>query len=278
MSLSQESRGDRRLSADEAQRRANTATWRRGGFVHWYARRRLRPPESALFERHRAALGGRVLELGCGGGRIAGNLMPMAATVHGMDIAADMVDYCRRTYLGATFSEGDIRDLSGFETASWDAIVAGFNVVDVLSHAERERFLDEMHRLLAPGGLLIFSSHNLACAPLLRGPLQNLTRNPVRIANRLLRLPRSLPNHRRLSRQQRIEDGYAILNDEAHDYSLLHYYITRDGQQEQLAAHGFELLDALDLDGNPVGPGQDALGCHELHYAARRVETARAGE
>jgi SAM-dependent methyltransferase len=277
MSVSHESRGvgDGHFRAERVQRQANTTTWRRGGFVHWYARRRLRPPESVLIGRHSAALGGRVLELGCGGGRITGHLMPLAAKVHGIDIAADMVDYCRRTYLGATFGEGDLRDLSALETASWDAIFAGFNVIDVLTDTERAHFLDEVHRLLTPGGLFIFSSHNLACAPLIKPPARNLTGNPVRFANRLLRLPRSLPNHRRLAREQRIGAGYAILNDEAHDYSLLHYYIGRDGQQAQLAAHGFELLEALDLDGRPVGPGEDAFGCHELHYAARRLDDGR---
>lgn len=279
MDVSQESRdaGDGGTRAEQAQRQANTSTWRSGGFVHLYARRRLRPPEAALFERHSQALGGRVLELGCGGGRLTGHLIPHAASVHGIDIAADMVEYCRRTYLGATFSHGDLRDLSAFDTAGWDAIVAGFNVIDVLSDSERALFLDEVHRLLTPAGLFIFSAHNLACAPLLKAPARNLSTNPLRFANRVLRLPRSVPNHRRLGRQQRVEANYAILNDEAHDYSLLHYYITRDGQERQLADHGFELLECLDLAGNTVAAGEDAFGCHELHYAAKRLETDRQG-
>ena len=115
------------------------------------------------------------------------------------------------------------------------------------------------------------------CAPLVKGPARNLTGNPVRFVNRLLRLPRSLPNHRRLSREQRIEADYAILNDEAHDYSLLHYYIARDGQDRQLAAHGFELLACVDLAANEVGPGEQAFGCHELHYAARRLDREHPG-
>lgn len=270
--------GDRdcgRLSTEQAQRQANTTIWRRGGFVWQYRRTRLRPPEAALIASNRAALSGRVLELGCGGGRITGHLVEVATSVHAIDIAADMVAYCRRTYPTATFDEGDLRDLSGFETASWDAIVAGFNVVDVLTDAERSSYLDEMHRMLVPGGLLIFSSHNLECAPLVLAPQRNLTRNPIRFVNRLLRLPRSLSNHRRLSRQQRVEDGYAILNDEAHDYSLLHYYISRDGQERQLGRHGFQLQACLDLAGNPVGPGESAYGFHELHYAAIRADNDR---
>jgi SAM-dependent methyltransferase len=274
--MSSQSGGDTEsLTSEQAQQQVNTTIWRRGGFVWQYRRRRLRPPEGALIARYHDALSGRVLELGCGGGRITGHLIEVATSVYAIDIAPDMVAYCRRTYPSATFEEGDLRDLSGFETASWDAVVAGFNVVDVLTDAERATFLDEMRRILVPGGLLIFSSHNLACAPLLLPPQRNLTRNPLRFANRLLRLPRSLSNHRRLSRQQRVEEDYAILNDEAHDYSLLHYYISRDGQGRQLARHGFDLQACLDLAGNPVGPGESAYGFHELHYAAIRADTDR---
>jgi hypothetical protein len=87
-----------------------------------------------------------------------------------------------------------------------------------------------------------------------------------------MRLPRSIANHRRLAPLQRFEEGYAIVNDVAHDHSLLHYYIGRDGQERQLAAHGFRMLECLDLEGRTVEAGETAFGCHELHYAALRVD------
>lgn len=264
--------------SDDAQGALNTAVWGRGGFVWQYRRRRLRPPESALLAHYRGRLAGHVLELGCGTGRITGHLLGLASSLHGTDIAADMVAHCRRAFPSATFSQGDIRDLSEFETASADAVVAGFNLIDVLGDDERAAFLDDVHDILRPDGLLMFSSHNLACLPLIRGPMQNVSRNPLRTANRLLRLPRSLRNRRRLLPLQRFEAEYAIVNDVAHDYSLLHYYIGRDGQERQLHAHGFELLECLDLAGAVVEPGQTAYGCHELHYAARRLEPADAAD
>lgn len=260
------------LAGEDAQRAANNTIWGAGGFLRWYTRSRLRPAEARLFERHAAGLSGRVLELGCGGGRLTRHLVALGGEVTGIDIGADMVAYCQRSYPTASFSLGDLRDLSAFESASFDAIVAGFNVIDVLGDNERAKLLDELHRILSTDGLLIFSSHNLACAPLLAGPTHNLTRNPVRFANRLVRLPRSVPNRRRLAALQHFGPDYAILNDEAHDYSLLHYYIGRDGQERQLARHGFELQQCLALDGATVAPGESAIGCHELHYAAIRRE------
>jgi hypothetical protein len=188
-----------------------------------------------------------------------------------------MVAHCRRAFPTATFSQGDIRDLSEFETASADALVAGFNLIDVLTHEERGVFLDEVHRILSPGGLFLFSTHNLACVPLIQGPIHSLSRNPIRAANRIVRLPRSLRNRRRLAPLQQFEDDYAIVNDVAHDYSLLHHYIGRDGEQQELSQHGFELLECLDLAGTVVAPGETADGCHELHSAARRLERPGGG-
>jgi SAM-dependent methyltransferase len=265
--------------SEQVQVEVNLRRWAAGGFLRRYRGRALRPAESVLFATHSEALRGRVLELGCGGGRLSGHLIALATSLHGMDIAADMVAHCRRTYPTATFSQGDLRDLSGWETAGWDAVVAGYAVVDVLGDGERRALLDEVHRLLRPGGILIFSSHNLAFAPLLRGPIHAISfDNPVSFASQIWRLPRSLRNHRRLVQWERFEADYAILNNAAHDFSLLHYYISRDGQERQLGDHGFELLECVGMDGRVVQPGEPALAFPELHYAAlRSARDAEAG-
>lgn len=267
--------GDRILTTEQMQRHASTRTWASGGLLRRYRGRGLRPPESVLFSRYADRMHGRVLELGCGGGRLTGHLIELGGTVHGIDLAERMVAYCRRTYPGATFSQGDLRDAVSWGEGPWDVVVAGWALIDVLSDTERTRFFDEAHRLLVSGGLLIFSSHNLACAPLLKGPIRSLSAdNPVSLASQLVRLPRSMFNHRRLTRGQHFEPDYAILNGAAHDFSLLHYYISRDFQERQLEHHGFKLLDSIDAEGNEVAPGESALGSHELHYAALRAETA----
>ncbi len=271
---------ERILSTEQMQRHVNTRTWESGGLLRRYRGRGLRPPESELFNRHADLLEGRVLELGVGGGRLTGHLIELGGSVHGMDIAAPMVDYCRSTYPAASFSQGDLRDAPSWGGGAWDAVVAGWALIDVLTDEERATFFDDAHRVLNPGGLLLFSSHNLACAPLLKSPIRSISANTaLSFASQVLRLPRSYRNHRRLMRWQRIEPDYAILNGAAHDFSLLHYYISRDGQERQLARHGFELLECIDADGHEVGPGESALGSHELHYAARRsaAPPGRAG-
>ena len=216
-----------------------------------------------------------MLELGVGGGRLTGHLIELGGEVHGMDIAARMVAYCRRNYPAARFSQGDLRDASSWGSGTWDAIVAGWALIDVLADEERATFFDAAHRLLNPGGVLIFSSHNLACATLLKSPFRSISvDSPLSFASQLLRLPRSYRNHRRLTRWERIEPEYAILNGSAHDFSLLHYYVSRDGQERQLERHGFQLLECIDARGREVAPGENALGSHELHYAAVRRDIA----
>jgi hypothetical protein len=86
----------------------------------------------------------------------------------------------------------------------------------------------------------------------------------------LRNLPVRFANRRRLSKLQRVEDGYATVNDEAHDFSVLHYYISRDAEEDQLSELGFTLIECLDLHARAVQVGEHASHCSELHYVARR--------
>lgn len=263
-----ESGGPDRPSVD-AQRRANDRLWRRKGLVKAYATRVLRPVEVILLVRYREALSGRVLELGCGAGRVTGYLGEIAHAAVGMDISPEMVAYCRRTYPNASFIEGDIRNLESIAPGSFDAIVATSNVLDVLGDGERRLLLDRIHQVLAPNGLLIFSSHNLANAPRRVQPLQAQYRGLLWTARALVNWPRWQRNRRRLLPFEKTVDRYAILNDISHDFLALHYYTSRDAQEGQLAEQGFDLVECLDLDGRRVEAGEDAPGCAELHYVAR---------
>jgi SAM-dependent methyltransferase len=256
---------------DGRQSRLNLDFWASGNHVKDYAGGGLRSPESTLFALHRADLAGRVLELGCGAGRVTGHLIEHAHTVDAVDISPVMVAHCRREYPGARYSVRDLRDLSGFDSGSFEAVVAPFCVLDVFDDAERCRVLDDIGRVLVADGLLIASTHNLGYAPHIPRPSRISASSPLRVAANLVRMPRRVRNSRRLQALQCAESDYAILIDEGHEYALLHYYISRDAQERQLLEHGFELRMCLDLDGEPVGPGDGRAGCPELHYSARRV-------
>jgi SAM-dependent methyltransferase len=248
------------------QRQINDRTWSRPDLVVEYDRDDLRPVETVLLSRYRDTLAGRVLELGCGAGRVTGHLAGIAAEVHAIDRSPAMVAACAAAYPSVSVGQGDIRDLSGLDKESYDAVVAAFCVIDVLDDADRRWFLDELRRVVRPDGLVIFSSHNRGCPP---GGITLRGAGVLHGVARIRHLPRWLSNRRRILPAQRVEPDYAILNDIAHDWSLLHYYVTRDAQARQLDQHGFTLVECLDLDGHPVGPGELAPHSAELHYVAR---------
>lgn len=121
------------------------------------------PGEQVAFERVLRS-GMRILDLGVGAGRTTPALSALAeesGRYVGLDYSQKMVSACRRRFPGLEFVQGDASDLSLFGAASFDAVVYSFNGIDCL-HPDAKRLdcLAECHRVLAPGGALVLSSHN----------------------------------------------------------------------------------------------------------------------
>jgi SAM-dependent methyltransferase len=256
----------------------NTDAWSTGDYVRDYSETDIRVVEAILVARHRDALRGPVLELGCGAGRLTRVLAALSDEVRAIDVSKRMVAACRRNVPAAHVDVGDLRDLSGLASASTGAVVGSANVLDILGDAERTAALTEIQRILRPDGLLLFSTHNRAHLALMRRPTRLLDplsgpfpRSLARAVWNARRLPMRVGNRRRTRLYERSEPGYAIVNDGAHDNRLVMYYIGRDAQQRQLADAGLELVDCLDIEGHEVPAGQDAPTSSALHYAARRT-------
>lgn len=240
--------------------------------------------EAVILLRHRDALGGRVLEVGCGAGRVLGYLLELGGEVHGIDVSPAMVEYCRREYPDAKVTVGDLGDLRASTEGQFGAIIAADNVLDVFDDPERRRVLAGIRELLSPGGVLVFSTHNLAYVDADHGAVSDrrgrgtallskaLERPLADVARTTLALPRRLANRRRLAPLQNRASDHAIINDEAHDFALLHYYIGRDDQERQLRELGYELVECLDADARRVDRGQAGVGPW-LHYVARAQRT-----
>lgn len=264
-----------------AQARLNAAFWSAGRHVADYDNRELLPAEVILLARYREALAGRALDVGCGAGRLLGYLCALGADAHGVDIAPEMVARCRLRLPGADVRVGDLSALGEAVEGPFSAIVLSANVLDVLDDGQRRAALAEIRGLLGPGGVLAFSSHNLAHWDRLaaqRTPARGLRRvraiagqaahrSPAWMAEALVRLPRRRSNRRRLGPLQHRAGDHAIVNDAAHDYSLLHYYISRAAGERQLSELGYAVLDVLELDGSSPLPGADGRG-PSLYYVA----------
>ncbi|MGI8512932.1 MAG: class I SAM-dependent methyltransferase [Solirubrobacteraceae bacterium] len=265
------------MAAASTQRRANDGLWSRTDVVRRYTGSELRPVETVLLARHRDKLTGRVLEIGGGGGRLTGHLAEIAALVTAIDISPHMLAALRERHPQVHTEERDLRDMGAYGDGSFEAVVAGFNIPDVLDHEERINLLDEIHRILSPGGMLIMSTHNRGAEHRITEPLRPQLRQPKQLAALLVHGRRWRRNRRRLVPHERRERDYSILNDVAHDFEALHYYIDRDAQERQLAAHGFDFVECLDLDGEPVPPGAAATQATELHYVARTPPATGSG-
>ncbi len=162
----------------------------------------------------------------------------------------------------------------------FDAVIAPDNLIDVFDDAERRQVLADVRDILAPGGLFIFSSHDLGWAETNPGPrdfearslggeLHKLVaKSPAELIQGVRSRRQRARNRKRLATLQQFNGDHAIINDFPHDYSLLHYYIRRDDQVRQLEELGYEFVECLGSDGRTVGPGgsgpQDCL-----YYIAR---------
>jgi ubiquinone/menaquinone biosynthesis C-methylase UbiE len=106
----------------------------------------------------RFADGRRVLDAGSGTGYGAAELAQSAASVVGLEIDSDAVEFARSNYPipNLSFEAGSCTAMP-FGAQSFDLIVA-FEVIEHL--AEYRKFVDECARVLAPQGLFIVSSPN----------------------------------------------------------------------------------------------------------------------
>jgi len=108
----------------------------------------------------------RVLELGCGVGRIGLEIAPKVLHWEGADISANMLDVARKRLASQNnvgFTELRRSQLVGLDDASFDKAYC----VAVFIHMDKEDFflyLQELARVLKPGGVLFFDTWNLASA------------------------------------------------------------------------------------------------------------------
>lgn len=254
-----------------AQDRISGRLYGRPDLVPVYAVTHLVPAEAITLIVHREDINARrVLDLGCGAGRLAAYLRPLTALYTGVDISPHMVEYCRRTFQDLQFIQGDMRSLPQLQDGSFDAVFAVFNLLDAVSHEDRLRTLAEIHRLLAPKGLFMFSAHNRGYLLAKEGPRMRWSRNPITQLRLLADYVKAVANRRRIGRLQRNEADYSLLNDAGHNYAVLHYYIDREAQTRQLTDAGFVLLECLNERGETLASGSDDSSSASIHYVARR--------
>jgi SAM-dependent methyltransferase len=234
--------------------------------------------ERVIFDRYREHLTGkRILDMGCGTGRTTAELLKFSADYVGIDYSPGMIARFARRFPRVRVQRADMRDLSGFADGAFDFVLCSFNGLDYMPHAGRLQALAEVRRVLAGTGLFVFSAHNRAFPGVAEAPRVPWSRRPLATLRALGGYLLDARNRRRLGHLQVFTPEYAILNDCAHHYSLLTYYIGRAQQTEQLRQAGFELLEAYDRGAARIEPDGPDRHSSFIYYVARKAASEAAG-
>ncbi len=183
------------------------------------------PQERVVIERYFRKKGGKVLDLGCGTGRTTYHLYRMGYRVVGVDISEEMVRIARRKYPYIDFYVGDACSLS-FKDESFDYVLFSFNGIDyIYPESNRIAALREVYRVLRPGGVFAFSTHNMAYIP----------ERPSGLLHMLATILKNLMRGN-LSKYLYSSCDYG---------ELLTYHTTPSSQVRQLRSVGFEVVDII---------------------------------
>jgi SAM-dependent methyltransferase len=115
------------------------------------------PFDRNLLDRFAGHCRGRVCDLGCGPGHVAGYLQLRGIDVFGVDLSPGMIDVARRRNSTIQFKVGDMRTLD-MPSESLEGIISLYAII----HLKREAVVDvlrEIFRVLQPSGKLLLACH-----------------------------------------------------------------------------------------------------------------------
>ena len=151
----------------------------------------LEDPRWGVWHNHESSLhmlpgdmtGLRAIELGCGTGYVSYWMTKRGASVTGIDISPDQLatarDLAARHDASITFIEGNAED-TGLPGGSFDFAISEYGAS---IWCEPRAWLSEAHRLLVPGGKLVFLGNHplsLICAPLSGAPTEWALHRPYK--------------------------------------------------------------------------------------------------
>lgn len=130
--------------------------------------------------------GKKVLDLGCGTGRVLGELKLFGAEVVAADISKEMLKSVEKKHPDVQTIVADAENLP-FENESFDAVIATFLIVHL---KDPQIAFDEIYRVLKDGGDFLLTNINQRKAPKLKTPkgeivIQSYYHRPADVVDKL---------------------------------------------------------------------------------------------
>lgn len=221
-----------------------------------------------------------ILDLGVGLGRTIPILKPIASEYLAIDYMPLMVKTCHERFPDARVIEGDARELAGCPSNHFGLVQFSYNGIDAVTAADRKKVFRAVRRVLAPGGIFLFSALNMEGPGYREKPWhipRPETNNPLRyalsIARTLRWMPRHVKNWMELQKFNERGPGYAVSTLSAHHFTIVAHYTTLERQLDELAREGFS-RDAPVFEnrtGGRVHVGDDTSRCDWFHFVAEKV-------
>ena len=117
-------------------------------------------PEFAVFKKYIKS-GDKVLDAGCGNGRLFDYLKELKVEYQGIDISPKLIATAQNKYPKTKFKVADILSLP-FIDQLFDVLVSIATLHHVPSTEYREQVIKDFYRVLKPGGYLLITVWNLA--------------------------------------------------------------------------------------------------------------------
>ena len=205
-----------------------------------------------------------MLDLGVGSGRTSLFYIPVAGNYVGVDIAHGMIDRCRDRFAelrdsgNSSFHVEDATSLNKFEDSSFDVVLFSYNGLDCIPANERDLCFSAVKRVLRPGGVLVFSSHNIRFI----SHYYNIkkTKNPRSLYKEIKRVFLNSKINgplQELAGRDQVEfwDGFY-----PGDLEFKHIHVKPEHQIKELERHGFKDVKALSkVDGRVLNDYEIAM-------------------
>jgi SAM-dependent methyltransferase len=176
------------------------------------------PSERIAFSWLCGGPGASVLDIGIGAGRTTRFLAGLFETYISIDYSEALIKAASARFPGLDLRVIDARELSFSDR--FDAIVFSYNGIDYMEEGDRRRVLLGIARHLRPGGIFVYSTHNLEYCRVDQWMRSLFVREIGFLPRSVLHLCRRAI---RFHRQKRF-GGYARVNDPGLGFSLLTRY------------------------------------------------------